>query len=194
MYVTVEGIDGAGKSSVADALHEHYGGLFTVLTKAPGGTALGTRLRHMLLHSDLDPCVDAQDLLFAADYRQLVHNVIRPSLEADYSIIQDRGIGSAIAYGLARRGWMYADRQRLTSLYADVPMADTVVYLDITVDTCFSRMSSTPDNVERSGPKFFEQVLSHFRNMAMIDRTWVTVDGEQPLDDVIADVLRVIPT
>jgi dTMP kinase len=101
VFITLEGPDGAGKSSQAQLLADalRAGGRVVVLTREPGGTALGERIRSVLLDRQStahDPLADA--LLFNAARRQLVSEVVRPALDAGATVICDRFADSTLAY------------------------------------------------------------------------------------------------
>src|SRR5262245_6758669 len=99
ILITLEGIDGSGKSSIARELHTFFSSQYqTVLTKEPGGTPLGQRLRDLLQYQDIPVVAKAQYLLFAADRAQHFAYVVVPSLEQKCLVISDRMADSSIVY------------------------------------------------------------------------------------------------
>ena len=104
-YIALEGIEGAGKTTVQTALRERLeaAGHEVVGVREPGGTRLGVRLRRILLYGEeLEPWTEA--LLFAADRAHLVSSTIRPALERGAWVISDRSVYSSLAYQGAGRG------------------------------------------------------------------------------------------
>lgn len=104
-YVALEGIEGAGKTSIQAALRDRLAasGHEVLCVREPGGTRLGRQLRRVLLFDDeLDPWTEA--LLFAADRAHLASRIIRPALERDAWVISDRSVYSSLAYQGAGRG------------------------------------------------------------------------------------------
>lgn len=107
MFITLEGMEGAGKSSLAHGLAcrlEKSPPSPVLLTREPGGCGLGKTLRAALLHSEANICPTAELFLFLADRAQHVHEVIRPALEAGRTVICDRFADSTIVYQGYGRG------------------------------------------------------------------------------------------
>jgi dTMP kinase len=102
MFISLEGIDGSGKSTQAKLLAQELGG-DTVLLREPGGTDAGERIREVLKDPELELDPLAELLLFCAARAELVNEVIRPALDADRDVVCDRFSDSSIAYqGIAR--------------------------------------------------------------------------------------------
>ena len=102
MFISLEGIDGSGKSTQAKLLAQELGG-DTVLLREPGGTDVGEKIREVLKDPELELDPLAELLLFLAARDQLVSEVIRPALEADRDVVCDRFSDSSVAYqGVAR--------------------------------------------------------------------------------------------
>src|SRR5918911_1652593 len=99
MFVTFEGIDGAGKSTQVELLKAFLErrGRTVVVQREPGGTRLGEQVRRLLLE-DSDICAGAEASLFAAARAELVERVIRPALAAGFDVVLDRYLDSSLAY------------------------------------------------------------------------------------------------
>ena len=132
-FITFEGIDGAGKSThlpwFADTLRQR--GLEVVVTREPGGTPLGERLREILLHQPMGICTEAM-LMFAARLEH-VDQVIKPALRAGKWVVSDRFSDASFAYQGGGRGmdweklrqleqWVHPDLQPDLTLFFDVPV------------------------------------------------------------------------
>lgn len=142
MFITLEGPDGAGKSSQADRLAERLRGegLVVVLTREPGGTALGERIRSVLLDAG-GPVRDAlaEAILFNAARRQLVSEVIRPALERDAWVICDRFADSTLAYQGYGAGAPMEALQRLAEITTGGLQPDRTLLFDLPVETGLAR-------------------------------------------------------
>ena len=157
-----------------------------VVTREPGGTALGASLRQLLLHppQDADPGPTAELLLYAADRAQHVDRVIQPALERGDWVLSDRFTGSTMAYQGYGRG---LDRELITDLERIATRGlspDMTVWLDIPLALSVQRRGSREeDRIEAEGVAFLERVSKGFSDMAKA-RGWVSVVADRPLLEV----------
>ena len=156
-FITVEGPDGAGKTTQANALADHLRerGVDVLLTREPGGTWLGERLRDLLLArtgstAATDPLTDA--LLFNAARRQLVVEVIRPALAAGRTVVCARYADSTLAYQGYGAGVPLDRLEALASVATDGLLPDLTVLLDLPVEAGLRRKS--PGDVTRFEAEF----------------------------------------
>lgn len=190
--ITVEGPDGAGKTTQALALAQHLGerGLEPLLTREPGGTWLGERIREVLLArtdstSAADPLTDA--LLFNAARRQLVAEVLWPALAAGRTVICARYADSTLAYQGYGAG-VPLDRLRvLESVATDGLRPDLTVLLDIPVRAGLTRKA--PGDVTRFEAEFdlafHDRVRDGFLALAAAEPDrFVVVDATRSREDV----------
>lgn len=136
MFVTFEGIEGAGKSTMMALLANHMRGRgeTPVMTREPGGSRLGKRLRAMLLDCRQEKLCDRAELcLFLADRAQHTEEVILPALEAGQSVLCDRYVDSTIAYQGYGRGMDVADLQEMNQIAAGRLMPGLTLLLDLPV-------------------------------------------------------------
>lgn len=141
-FITIEGIEGAGKSTLRAGLAEALSdsGVELVLTREPGATALGKTLRALVLgkdYGDLTPQTEL--LLFAADRAQHVAEVIRPALARNALVICDRYIHSTLAYQGYGRGIALDELQRLNRTATNGLVPDLVILLDLPVEAGLER-------------------------------------------------------
>jgi len=181
MLIAFEGGEGSGKSTQARLLAER---LDAVLTHEPGATAIGARLRQLLLDpaSEIDPRAEA--LLLAADRAQHLAEVIGPALAAGCHVVTDRYLYSSIAYQSFGRG---LDREsvRALSAFAGAPEADVVVLITVSPETRAQRLKAHPDRIEASGDDFHQRVDHGFREMAGADpHRWIVIDGNGTIEEV----------
>lgn len=156
-FITVEGPDGAGKTTQASALAGHLRelGVDTLLTREPGGTWLGERLRDLLLArtgsaAATDPLTDA--LLFNAARRQLVVEVIRPALMAGRTVVCARYADSTLAYQGYGAGVPLDRLSALAAVATDGLLPDLTALLDLPVEAGLRRKS--PGDVTRFEAEF----------------------------------------
>jgi dTMP kinase len=186
MFITFEGVDGSGKSTqvrlLADQLRAE--GRQVLETREPGGTALGEKVRDLILADGrLAPWAEA--LLFAAARAQLVDEVIRPALARGEDVLSDRYIDSSLAYqGLARG--LGAERVLELNLAATGHLLpDRTFFIEVPLDQAARQRGDDLDRIEQEGDEFVEQVDSAYRDLAGIfAQRIVTVDGSQPPAEV----------
>lgn len=194
-FVVLEGGEGSGKSTQAALLAENRGAL---LTRQPGGTALGSRLRELLLSSGaiggIAPIDDrAEALLMAADRAQHVAEVIEPTLLAGRDVVCDRFTGSSIAYQGYGRG-LDVDIVRAVSGWAAAGLwPDVVVLLHVPEEVALERIGGARDRIEAAGVDFHRRVSDGFLAQAEDEPdTWVVVDGTGTVDEVHDRVLDAV--
>ena len=184
--IAFEGGEGCGKSTQAAHLADALG---AVLTREPGGTAVGERIRSILLDPEvtsLSPRAEA--LLMSAARAQHVDEVIEPALVAGSDVVTDRYVGSSLAYQGFARG---LDVQRLKELnhWATVGVfPDVIVLLDVPAEEARARRArggARPDRLEAEDEEFHDRVAEGFRLLAAGDpERWVVVDGVGSVEDV----------
>jgi dTMP kinase len=188
-FIVLEGGEGVGKSTQAAILARSLG---AVLTREPGGTATGERIRRLLL----DPAVAwldsrAEALLMAAARAQHVAEVVRPALAAGRDVVSDRYSGSSLAYQGYGRGLPVEEVRSLSAWATGDLWPDLVILLDVPAQEASERIGasgSDPDRLEAEGDEFHRRVAEGFRSLAAADPTWVVVDGSGTVDEVAARV------
>jgi len=179
-FVTVEGIDGAGKSSHIEAAAAWLRGRGheVVVTREPGGTELAERLRELVLHAPMDALTETL-LVFAARRDHLVQ-FIEPSLARGATVLCDRFTDASFAYQGGGRGF---DLQVLAALESWVQQGrepDLTIWFDLPADTAAARRAAArlPDRFEQQDTAFFERVREGYaRRMAMASQRFVQVDA-----------------
>lgn len=142
-FITFEGIDGSGKSTQLRLLSNFLvsNGCIPLLTREPGGTQLGLRLRAALLdaHEEVDPLTEL--LVFAADRAQHVRRKLRPALETGSVVISDRYADATVAYQGAGRGFPPELISEIVQLATDGLKPDLTLLFDVSVEESTSRTS-----------------------------------------------------
>jgi dTMP kinase len=191
MFVTFEGVDGSGKSTQARLLAERLRseGREVVLTREPGGTPAGERIREILLHGErVAPWAEAA--LFAAARAQLVDEVIRPALARGADVVSDRYVDSSLAYQGLARGLGVERVLELNLLATSGLLPDRTFLILLPPAEAAARRGDEPDRIEREGPEFAEEVDRAYREIAKVFGQRVTVvDGSLNPED-IAEIVR----
>ncbi|MGH2991804.1 MAG: dTMP kinase [Solirubrobacterales bacterium] len=191
MFVTFEGVDGSGKSTQARLLAERLRseGRKVVLTREPGGTTAGERIREILLHGEpLAPWTEAS--LFAAARAQLLEEVVRPALARGADVVSDRYLDSSLAYQGIARGLGVERVLELNLLATSGLLPDRTFLILLPPAEAAARRSGGLDRIEREGPAFAEEVDRAYREIAgaYAERVRV-VDGTLNPED-IAEIVR----
>jgi dTMP kinase len=189
--IAFEGGEASGKSTQARVLAVSLG---AVLTREPGGTDIGRRIRAVVLARDLGALdARAEALLMAADRAQHVTEVIEPALARGDDVVTDRFSGSSLAYQGFGRGLDVDEVRRLSAWAAAGVEPDLIVLLDVPVDVAAGRRGAAGDRMEAEGSEFHARVLEGYRALAVADpHRWVVVDGAGSVDDVGERVAKTV--
>ena len=200
-FITIEGPEGAGKTTQAARLEEHprAAGNAVLRTREPGGTSLGERLRDLLLArgtpagATIDPLTDA--LLFSAARRQLVEEVIRPALEAGTTVVCTRFADSTLAYQGFGAGVSLATLRTLEGIATDGLRPDLTILLDLPAEVGLGRKA--PDDQTRFelgfDLAFHRRVRDGFLALAADEPArFAVVDAAEDKDHVWDGVLRAV--
>jgi dTMP kinase len=184
--ITLEGLDGAGKSTLAAALTEALAqqGVRVELLREPGGVALSERIRELVKDPTLTVSPRAEALLYAAARAELLHERVTPLLEEGAWVLLDRFVDSSLAYQGAGRG-LGVEQVRAINLFATGGLTpDRTLLLRIAPGTGRARQgvrNTKPDRLEREGESFFEAIASAYDRLAAAESWRIRViDAEQP--------------
>lgn len=191
-FITVEGIDGAGKSSHIEWLREYLTavGHAVVVTREPGGTPLGESLRTLLLNEPMSPETEMM-LMFAARAEHL-SSVIRPALEMGAWVISDRFSDATYAYQVGGRGVPEQKFSALESWVQEGLQPDRTLLFDVSVATAQARLHDTRilDRFEREASDFHQRVRDAYHQRAtQYPERIRLVASDVPMDDVRAQIL-----
>jgi dTMP kinase len=196
MFVTFEGLDGSGKTTQAELLRDRLEdeGRDVVLTREPGGTPLGERIRELLLAGADEMAPWAEAALFAAARAELVERVIRPALDRGAVVVCDRFVDSSLAYqGIARA--LGVDAVLELNLRATQGLLPTRTFLlagePAELD---ARVGTERDRMEREGVEFRRLVHDAYLELARrFPERIVVLDALQPADETAAEVAGRLP-
>jgi dTMP kinase len=192
-FIVMEGGDGAGKSTQVEALAEwiRAKGHEVVVTREPGATPIGKRLRSILLDvSSAGLSNRAEALLYAADRAEHVGSVVRPALERGAIVISDRYIDSSVAYQGAGRDLSPTEIARINRWATDGLVPHLTVLLDVSPETARERFTEAPDRLESEPAEFHQRVRAGFLTLAAADPgRYLVVDAAQE-PEAVATVVR----
>jgi dTMP kinase len=198
LFISLEGPDGGGKSTQALRLVEHLRaqGLEVLMTREPGGTAIGDQIRRVLTDLGNTPMHPRTELLlFSASRAQLCHEVIRPHLQAGGMVVSDRFYDSTFAYqGYGHRLDLEALRH-ITAFATGGLVPDLTLLLDLPAQDGLLRRKKHGEwnRLDAYDLPFHERVRQGFLALAAADaQRWVTVDATRPADEVQADIRRIV--
>ena len=206
-FITFEGIDGSGKSTQLRLLGNFLraNGCEPLLTREPGGTALGVRLRAALLDAmeEVDPLTEL--LVFAADRAQHVRRVLRPALKAGKVVISDRYADATVAYQGAGRGFSPELISQIVQLATEGLKPDLTLLFDVTIAESTSRTarrttgrSSGRDRLDIEKDDFHARVRDAYLQIALaepervklIDTSGPVEHTQQRLKEIIIPFLQ----
>ena len=194
-FITLEGVDGAGKSThlawIAERVRAH--GRDVLVTREPGGTALGESLRALLLSQPMH--IETETLLMFAARREHLAKVIAPALDQGRWVLSDRFTDATYAYQGGGRGLAFDRIAVLEQWVHGALQPDLTLYLDLPVEAARKRLAASqadPDRFEREAGDFFERVRAAYRARAAAEPARITViDADRPMD-IIKKQLEII--
>lgn len=197
-FITVEGTDGSGKSTQIELIKQYLTdkGLDVVLTREPGGTKIGEKIRTIILDNKNEEMSDTTEmLLYAAARAQLIHEVISPAIEQGKIVIADRFIDSSYVYqGYGRgMGLELVDSVNKAAINGILP--DLTIFFDISPEIALKRrMSKTgADRIEEQDMKFHMRVYNGYKELAKkFPQRIKTVDSNRSIEEILIDVIKLI--
>jgi dTMP kinase len=186
LFITFEGPEGAGKSTQVELLRSALAARDPVVTREPGGTPLGERVRDLLLHADTPIAAETEMLLFMAARAELLARVIRPALAGGRVVIADRYHDSTLAYQGGGRGV-------LTWWPDSFPRPRRTFLLELPPEAGLERVRRSGravDRMDSEGTAFHGAVVRAYARLAEAEpERWVRLDATRPVAEVHAAVL-----
>lgn len=200
MFITFEGLDGAGKSTQIRRIEARLQALGqqVLCTREPGGTATGDRVRQLLLDPESTILGETEVLLYAASRAQLVREVLRPALARGETILCDRYVDASLAYQGAGLGLGVAEVARVNHFATGGLQADLTFLFDVPVAVSQvrvvdSRRGAQADRIEQRSTAYFSAVREQFLAIAQgaPERVQI-VDATRPEGDIEQEIWAAI--
>lgn len=200
-FITFEGIDGSGKSTqlrmLADVLRER--GVDILITREPGGTPLGRRLREAFLETEETVAPMAELLSFAADRAQHVEFLIKPSIADGRVVISDRYSDATFAYQGAGRGFTEEQVNSVIELATGGLKPDLTLFFDITVEEAIRRMTVRPEahakrnRMDEETAEFYGRVRESYLGIASREpERFKIIEAGRSVEAIHADVVAMV--
>ncbi len=189
LLICIEGIDGSGKSTLARMLHESllHKGYSVVLTKEPGGSALGKTLRTILQEQPVAINPISEFLLFAADRAQHITQIVKPALSKGYIVISDRMADSSLVYQGYGRGINKEHVKAVNSWVLQGIKPNVTIYVRIDQETAEQRISArgTRSAFEKEQASFVSRLIEGFDTIYHNQQDVIHIDGSQSVESVL---------
>ncbi|WP_031497399.1 dTMP kinase [Bryobacter aggregatus] len=196
LFLSIEGIDGSGKSTQLDLLTARLeaAGIPFLINREPGGSTVGRQIREILLNPENPVSPVAELLLYFANRAQNVDEQIRPALAAGTLVISDRYTDSTLAYQGAARGLGQALVRNLHEIACRGTEPALTVYLRVSPAVSAERLSAQKkDRLEAEGPGFHARVYEAYEALAAAYPTrMVAIDGDREASLIAGDIWRIV--
>jgi len=195
LFITLEGMDGAGKSTHIPTILQMLAsrGREVISTREPGGTLLGEELREILLHRDMH--VETESLLMFAARAEHLQQVILPALQRDAIVVSDRFTDASYAYQCGARGLPLHKMQQLEQWVQGELQPDITLLFDVPVEVSLQRLAGarTPDKFEAQGAEFFARLRAQYLARAVeFPQRFRVIDAHRSLEEVKKSVEEII--
>jgi dTMP kinase len=198
-FITFEGSEGCGKSTQVKRLAARLeqAGVRTLITREPGGTPIGEKIRHLLQFAPESFAMtpEAELLLFEASRSQLVRETIEPALAHGTAVISDRFFDSTTVYQGVARKLPPAIVETLNAFAVGAARPDVTFILDVDVETARARLLrrvrpvAVNDRMEQEPVEFYERVCQGYRALAAREPDrFIVVDGRQSPDEIETEI------
>lgn len=199
LFITLEGPDGSGKSTIAKLLQKHIQDCYEVectLTREPGGTPIGEKIREILLDNNNKEMIDETEaLLYAAARAQHAHEKIMPLLEKGEVVVSDRYFYSSLAYQGYARGLgidrvMAINKFAINNVYPDV-----VLFFEISPEKALERkfINREGDRIENAGVEFHKTTYEGYeKSISMYSKNVEKIDANGTVEETLANCISAI--
>lgn len=197
-FITFEGLDGCGKTTQAELLYRELQdrGIPVLLTREPGGTALGERIRSLILTAPAaEPELDARSeaLLYAADRAYHIATKVRSALAAGTVVLQDRYVDSSVAYQGAGRALGVDEIRGLSEWATEGLQPDLTLLFDLDPQVARQRKTGELDRLEAAGVEFQQAVRAEYLQLAQAEPgRFVVIDATGSIEQIQRQVIAAV--
>ena len=194
-FITLEGVDGAGKSTHIDFIKSYFvsKSLDYILTREPGGTNLGEKIREILLNDEMSPITESL-LMFAARSEHL-SQLIQPNLKNGVTVICDRFTDSSYAYQSGGKDVSISTIEQLKSIVQEDLEPDLTLLFDLPVELSIERLNNSRvlDRFEKQNYEFHQKVRESYLNNANQNKDrFHIIDSTRSINDIQDEITKIL--
>ena len=197
MFITFEGPDGSGKSTIIQKVYNYLieNNYDVIKTREPGGSPIAEKIRNLILDTEnIKMGYRTEALLYAASRAQHVEETILPALNENKIVLCDRFLISSLAYQGVGRGLGIENVRNINDFAINGVFPDFVLFFDVDPITTLKRKSSldTADRLEKEGNNFHERVYNGYKEILNSEKNIEIIDATQSVEDVFSQCIEVL--
>ena len=197
MFITFEGPDGSGKSTIIQKVYDYLieNNYDVIKTREPGGSPIAEKIRNLILDTEnTEMGYRTEALLYAASRAQHVEETILPALNENKIVLCDRFLISSLAYQGVGRNLGIENVRKINEFAINGVFPDFVLFFDVDPITTLKRKSSldTADRLEKEGNNFHERVYNGYKEILNSERNIEIIDATQSVEDVFNQCIEVL--
>ena len=197
MFITFEGPDGSGKSTIIQKVYDYLieNNYDVIKTREPGGSPIAEKIRNLILDTEnTEMGYRTEALLYAASRAQHVEETILPALNENKIVLCDRFLISSLAYQGVGRNLGIENVRKINEFAINGVFPDFVLFFDIDPITTLKRKSSldTADRLEKEGNNFHERVYNGYKEILNSEKNIEIIDATQSVEDVFSQCIKVL--
>lgn len=197
MFITFEGPDGSGKSTIIQKVYDYLieNNYDVIKTREPGGSPIAEKIRNLILDTEnTEMGYRTEALLYAASRAQHVEETILPALNENKIVLCDRFLISSLAYQGVGRDLGIGNVRKINEFAINGVFPDFVLFFDVDPITTLKRKSSldTADRLEKEGNNFHERVYNGYKEILNSEKNIEIIDATQSVEDVFNQCIKVL--
>ena len=197
MFITFEGPDGSGKSTIIQKVYDYLieNNYDVIKTREPGGSPIAEKIRNLRLDTEnTEMGYRTEALLYAASRAQHVEETILPALNENKIVLCDRFLISSLAYQGVGRNLGIENVRKINEFAINGVFPDFVLFFDVDPITTLKRKSSldTADRLEKEGNNFHERVYNGYKEILNSEKNIEIIDATQSVEDVFNQCIKVL--